>query len=265
MKQKLLVIVTILLMIPNLSLAAHTFRLDDNFKFLPGVLFQFDGIVINGITAEKAANDAWNGAAPSADKAIAQVYDEFNNGIRVRYNNIENLNIELSNITGRSSYYTHSSNPYDFIKVGNKYIHWLSYPDSEETCEHYSHEEMQRHASVFVERMKLWVELKKEERTLKSRGDAAGRAVLEKAVSDALAPYVDVQMKEVEKRAEDYNKNIKNIKCNAKITYNPQYPALTGYCKERKLCHFKAGFRQNDLIDVVCDCGHTVEYHHFKN
>lgn len=265
MKQKLLVIVTILLMIPNLSLAAHTFRLDDNFKFLPGVLFQFDGIVINGITAEKAAASAYDGAVDSGNLAIQKVYDEFNNGIREKYANMAILNKELSNITGRSSYNSFYSNPYDFIKVGNAYIHRLSYDNRDETCEHYSLEELQRHASVFTEMSKLWVEYIKQERTLKSRGDAAGRAVVEKAVSDALAPYVDIKMKEVEKRAEEYNKNIKNIKCNAKITYNPQFPALTGYCKERKLCHFKAGFRQNDLIDVICDCGHTVEYHHFKN
>ena len=264
MRKKLLTILAIMLMIPNLSIAAHSFKLDDKFQLQPGVITQFDGIVINGITAEKAAKDALYGAVPNADKAIAQVYDEFNNGIRVKYNNIERLNIELSNITGRSSYFTHTSNPYDFIKVGNKYIHWLSYPDSEETCDHYSYEEMQRHASTFVERMKLWVELKKEERTLESRGNAAGRAVLETAVSNALAPYVDVKLKEYEKKANDYNTNIKKIKCYAKIMYNPQYPALTGYCKERKICHFRAGFKQNDLIDVICECGHSLENHSFK-
>ena len=31
----------------------------------------------------KAAKDALYGAVPNADKAIAQVYDEFNNGIRL--------------------------------------------------------------------------------------------------------------------------------------------------------------------------------------
>ena len=264
MKLKL-IIITILLMIPNLSMASHTFKLNDKFQLPPGVVSQFYGIVINGITAEDAVKNAYNSAVDNGNRAIQKVYDEFNNGIWEKYTNMARLNKELSNITGRSSYNSYYSNPYDFIKVGNAYIHRLSYDDRDETCEHYSQEDLQRHASVFVEMTKLWVEYTKEKRALKSRGDDAGRAVLEKAVSDALAPYVDVKMKEVEKRAEDYNKNIKNIKCNAKIMYNPQYPALTGYCKERKLCHFKAGFRQNDLIDAVCDCGHTVEYHQFKN
>lgn len=263
MRQIITLLFMATLFFSNTVFAIHMFKFDNTFQVPISVIKQFDGIVINGITAETAYREAYNSAVDEANNAAAKVTDEYNNGILEKYNNMAILNEKMSNITARTSYFTHSS-PYDFINVGGAYIHWLSYDDREETCKHYSYEEMEKHASVFTEMNKLWYMLVKEKRTLRERGDSASISVMSNAVSKALAPYVDIKLKEYTQKAEDYNNRMKDYNCRARVTPYPQLQGIVKYCKDFHRCYFRAGFDQNDIIGIHCDCGHLLYEHKYK-
>ena len=235
--------------ITNVVTANHLYKLNSNYELHQSlVLVQLKDITINGITADQAYSNALEKAKKDIEYAKEHAYDdeEYNKNIN-RYNYLAKLHKELCNITSRTSFTIHS-NIFDFIKIGDRYIHWLPFGSSEETCEHYSYNEMMRHAEIYNELLTLYYSIIEKKRSLTYNSDAKIPEIYRKCISEALAPYTEVLIKEYDKKSEEYNKGLKRYKCQ--------------FCRGH--CHLSGGINQYELVGFICACGHPEFSHKFQ-
>ena len=273
--KKVVLATALLLSFSNTSFSQYQIVLDNTGKlYNPASISQFDGITINGKTAQQALDEAYNKALSAANASLENAYKEHNEKI-AKYNALTKEDEQLSNITARLTNTIHS-NPSEFIRVGDAYVHWLSNGMYEDTCKHYSYEEMQRHTAVHESRIDLYWSIVNEKDSLERKGKTAGREAYVKCINEALTPFIDIKVNELRQKADDLHMRIKDYNCREpvgqKLETNvlgallggPSQRVANRYCKEFNRCHFRAGLNKNNMVDIICDCGHPVESHKYK-
>ena len=136
-------------LVPSTAIA-HDFKT----PLQDGVLAQFDGIIINGQNVNEAYESTKQQMVAAAKVKLDANDAKFNVVVR-EYNAKYEQERAMANIVSRMNAYG-GNNSYNYLPTTGGYIHWLALEGVEEGCFHTSVAELERHATLFEERVGLW-------------------------------------------------------------------------------------------------------------
>lgn len=258
--KKILLALFLVALVPNVAMAATDangfWKLDDP------VLSQFDGIVINGQTASEVQSatrkSTWQKYYAESEAALAD-----SNAAVEKFNSLIREDKALRHITEQTSgtYYT---DPYDFMVVGSRVLHWLTEDWKILTCEHYSKAEVQYHAKIFNAACVAWDEYQEKNRKF-TKIDTLDYVnnMFRSAVSKAMEPFYEQKAANMANEIAQRNSKIKSITCK-NYEIEVLRPGIMGFCRQKNICRLAAIKNKNDILEISCACGHPLEQHEIK-
>jgi hypothetical protein len=258
--KKILFPLLLVALIPSAALAYTDeygiWRLD------PPAIEQFNGITINGKTAEQTMKSARLALVDKLDAEISNAIDISNEAVN-RFNALLAQDKAMRHITEQSPAYT-LSDPYDFIDLGSCVVHWLTENGKTLTCEHYSKSEMQKHAQIFNECNAAWEDLNTKRNKANNMNTAEYvNPFIRDAVFKALKPFYEQKAANMASEIAQRNSRIKSITCK---NYDIEVlsPGIMGFCRQKNICRLAAIKNKNDILEISCACGHPLEQHEIK-
>ena len=282
MIKRILFLTLLVLCIVNVSFAeTQHFPLDEMYRIKNDYsVTQFNGMTVNGLTVQEANEKAQRLAHEEAVRYLGSqeaLRSHFNAIAKMqKVRELSQKHERLSNITARNSFRSHKT-PFDFVEVMGDYMHWLPGINSEETCEHKSYAELKEHAEVYTALLLLRVAVLNSQEQMKQyeKTKSAVREIFSKQYDGALSPFYEAKKKELQEKADNLNRNMKDYNCRAVLDvkdnearYLPViggfFPrAKTTYCKSRKKCKFFIS-EAGGILKMECECGHAISEHQYK-
>jgi len=226
------------------------------------IIGQFDGYTINGKTAKEIAEPIIQKSNEDGTKQLNTRNAEYDR-IANEYNKISTEEIACRDVIARMTSPYASSNPYDFIKVGNTYIHWLSDGTVDITCRHYSLNDLENHAKLFSRKEELYLDAINAKQNInrdKITKDTNDITLMN--VKEALKPFYNLKREKLSASLPAKNSEIGKITCTAIIPGSVE----NGIFHPTHVCdaavHKIVIAENNDgILGYTCSCGHSLELH----
>ena len=253
--KKILFALLLTALVPNIAIA-HEFKT----PLASGVVAQFDGIIINGQTANEAFSSTKQKTLDSVQAAIDANNASMNEAWN-KYNAKYRQERAMANIVSRMNAYG-GNNSYNYLPTAGGYIHWLALQGTEEGCFHTSVAALEQHIN------------KKQTATFEE--DKIINAISHKYVNEILAPFAKAKEERILAEAEEQNEKIKDYNCRVvvgtKINTLGAIGSIFGIgtsgasnklCKDEKKCKLLPIYN-NDILELGCACCHPLSDHKFK-
>lgn len=268
--KKMFLTLAFAIILPTTSFASHEFTT----PLAPGVLDQFDGIVINGQTAQEAVTaiqpqiKKTTNASIYAGQAYLEQYAD-------KYNELTKRERAMADISSRMQAYAYTS-PYEYISTAGGYMHWLAFLGIEEGCFHTSVQALEAHAALFEQRVDAYFKYEDVKNERAKIAETLPQDVEHKYINDVLAPFVEAKELAYAEKLKATNESIKDYNCRVEVgTKVDTVGAIASifgiassgtkikYCKDDKNCHFIPIWNK-DILTTGCTCGHSISDHHIK-
>lgn len=267
---KKLIILLMLAGFPGQCFANHTFAT----PLKPNILNQFNGIVINGQTAQEAVTaiqpqikKTTNAAIYAGEAYLGQYAD--------KYNDLTRRERAMADISSRMQAYAYTS-PYEYISTVGGYMHWLAFLGVEEGCFHTSVQALETHAALFEQRVDAYFKYEDVKNERAKIAETLSQDMEHKYINEVLAPFVEAKELTYAEQLKAANESIKDYNCRAQVgTKVDTVGAIasifgfassgtkTKYCKDNKHCKLIADW-EDDILTTKCTCGHPISEHKIK-
>ena len=256
-------------LVPSTAIA-HDFKT----PLQDGVLAQFDGIIINGQNVNEAYESTKQQMVAAAKVKLDANDAKFNVVVR-EYNAKYEQERAMATIVSRMNAYG-GNNSYNYLPTTGGYIHWLALQGVEEGCFHTSVAELERHATLFEERVGLWFDYINQKQKHGETEEEIYKTVSHEYINKLLTPFAQAKEAKILAEAEEQNKKIKDYNCRVvvgtKINTLEAIGSIFGIgtggasnklCKDEKKCKLLPVYN-NDILELACTCGHPLSDHKFK-
>ena len=268
--KKMFLTLAFAIILPTTSFASHEFTT----PLTLGVLDQFDGIVINGQTAQETVTaiqpqikKTTNAAIYAGQAYLGQYAD--------KYNDITRRERAMADITSRMQAHAYTS-PYEYMSTVGGYIHWLAFLGVEEGCFHTSVQALETHAALFEQRVDAYFKYEDVKNERAKIAETLPQSTEHKYINEVLAPFVEAKEIAYAEQLKAANESIKDYNCRAQVgTKVDTVGAIasifgfassgtkTKYCKDNKRCKLIADW-EDDILTTKCTCGHAIAEHKIK-
>ena len=173
-------------LVPSTAIA-HDFKT----PLQDGVLAQFDGIIINGQNVNEAYESTKQQMVAAAKVKLDANDAKFNVVVR-EYNAKYEQERAMANIVSRMNAYG-GNNSYNYLPTTGGYIHWLALQGVEEGCIHTSVAELERHATLFEERVGLWFDYINQKQKHGETEEEIYKTVSHEYINKLLTPFAQAK------------------------------------------------------------------------